>query len=471
MVKDKVNYRAQGPKTQLTRQPVSGRANDGGLRIGEMERDSIISHGASEFLKESMLVRGDEYYMAVCNKTGAVAIYNPEKNLMMSPMADGPIKFIDSLDGKDMNVEHITKYGRSFSVVRVPYVFKLFMQELQAINVKMAIITEDNVDQFDNLNFTNNISLLTHKSFEDTVSNINAIVDKFNNVTPIRFYSEPSLSLEKESPPYVQESPPYAQESHPYVPDSPPYAQESHPYVPDSPPYAQESHPYVPDSPPYAQESPPYAQESPPYAPESPVQLQKGDYVTLKGDPHIWKIFGIDANQALLNRRDEAQNKRIEIIANLAHIAKAEVQGGALYDVNDVVTFRGDYDKNRKWVVESIEKGFAVIKTDDTAGLTGGTNNKVVALSDIDHYVPPDTLTTLNAPAPSQPPIILNIVNGDGNKVQQASEPKNNTSEPKEPKDNTSNKEEDIFDKPMIKKPSENSSNVFSQGPLVVKKV
>ena len=162
MVKDKVNFRATGPRTQLTRQPVSGRANDGGLRIGEMERDSIISHGATDFLRESMLVRGDQFYMAVCNKTGGIAVYNPEKNLFLSPLADGPVKYADSLDGKTMNIEQITKYGRSFSIVRVPYAFKLFMQELQTMNIRMAIITEDNVDQFDSMNFSKNIDLLTN---------------------------------------------------------------------------------------------------------------------------------------------------------------------------------------------------------------------------------------------------------------------------------------------------------------------
>ena len=86
MVKDKINYRARGPRTVLTRQTVQGRANDGGLRIGEMERDGIIGHGAANFLQESMLVRGDEYYMAVCNVTGMLAIYNDSLKIFMSPV-------------------------------------------------------------------------------------------------------------------------------------------------------------------------------------------------------------------------------------------------------------------------------------------------------------------------------------------------------------------------------------------------
>ena len=156
MVKDKINYRARGPRTALTRQTVQGRANDGGLRVGEMERDCIISHGATRFLQESMLERGDDYCMAVCDLTGMVAIYNENKNLMLSPFADGPIKFSGTLD-EGMSVHNITKHGRSFSVVRVPYAFKLMLQELQTMNVQMRIVTENNIDQITSMSFSNNV--------------------------------------------------------------------------------------------------------------------------------------------------------------------------------------------------------------------------------------------------------------------------------------------------------------------------
>jgi len=150
MVKDKINYRARGPRTVLTRQTVQGRANDGGLRIGEMERDGIVAHGASKFIQESMLVRGDEYYMAVCNQTGSIAAYNESYDLFLSPMTDGPLKFTGTLDD-GLNIENVSRFGRSFSVLRVPYSFKLLMHELQTMNVSMRLVTSDNVDQLTSL--------------------------------------------------------------------------------------------------------------------------------------------------------------------------------------------------------------------------------------------------------------------------------------------------------------------------------
>lgn len=161
MVKDKINYRARGPRSVLTRQTVGGRANDGGLRIGEMDRDSIIAHGMAGFLRESMMVRGDQFKMAICNKSGTIAVYNESKNLFLSPIVDGPVKFVNNLEG-DLNIVPITRFGRSFSVVDVPYAFKLLYQELQTMNVQMRLITAENVDQLTTLMGNNdNIIKLT----------------------------------------------------------------------------------------------------------------------------------------------------------------------------------------------------------------------------------------------------------------------------------------------------------------------
>jgi DNA-directed RNA polymerase beta subunit len=63
IVKDKINFRERGPMTSLTRQPVQGRANEGGLRIGEMERDGVIANGLNMFETESMMIRGDGTYL------------------------------------------------------------------------------------------------------------------------------------------------------------------------------------------------------------------------------------------------------------------------------------------------------------------------------------------------------------------------------------------------------------------------
>ena len=177
MVKDKINYRARGPNQVLTRQPVQGRANDGGLRIGEMERDGVCAHGLAHFLNESFLVRGDEYYMAVCNKTGFISIYNEEKNLFLSPYSDGPIKFHTNPDGS-INLKNISKFGRSFSLLRIPYSFKLLIQELQVMNVQMRIITDENVDQLMSMSYSNNISKLLHKEGE-TKEEIETIIKDY----------------------------------------------------------------------------------------------------------------------------------------------------------------------------------------------------------------------------------------------------------------------------------------------------
>jgi DNA-directed RNA polymerase II subunit RPB2 len=130
-----------------------------------MERDGVLAHGMSYFLNESFMIRGDEYYMAICNKTGAIAIYNEVKNLFFSPFADGPVNFHTNPDGS-MNVQNISKFGRSFSILRIPYSFKLLIQELQTMNIQMRLITDENIDQMLSLSYSNNINEL----LQNTVS-------------------------------------------------------------------------------------------------------------------------------------------------------------------------------------------------------------------------------------------------------------------------------------------------------------
>ena len=181
MVKDKINYRARGPNTGLTKQPVQGRANDGGLRIGEMERDGVLAHGMSFFLNESFMTRADEYYIAVCNKSGTIAIYNESRNLFLSPYVDGPLKFHKNPDNS-LNIENISRFGRSFSILKVPYAFKLLIQELQVMNVQMRIITDQNIDQLMSMSYSNNILKLINTSKDDSSYNLQGLKLEINRL-------------------------------------------------------------------------------------------------------------------------------------------------------------------------------------------------------------------------------------------------------------------------------------------------
>lgn len=234
MVKDKINYRALGPRTVLTRQTVQGRANDGGLRIGEMERDGILAHGASAFLNESFLKRGDEYYMAVCNKTGTIAVYNNALNIFLSPFVDGPLQFTTTLDGK-MNVENVSRFGRSFSIVKIPYSLKLLIHELQVMNIQMRIITEDNIDQLMSMSYSNNINKLLKNDNPKIADLISSLAKELQYKASTR---QPYVP--KEKPEYPDFEKKY--EDPLFQPSSPSFGPE------DFPEYATGSPAYVPES-------------------------------------------------------------------------------------------------------------------------------------------------------------------------------------------------------------------------------
>ena len=132
MVNDKVHSRATGPMVSLTHQPAEGRSRAGGLRIGEMERDVLISHGATRLCKDRLFDVSDKYKVAVCKKCGMIAAFNDGKNNnKFYTNHDLRVHFCKTCDNKS-----------DFVHVDMPYANKLLFQELQTINVVPRIMTE-----------------------------------------------------------------------------------------------------------------------------------------------------------------------------------------------------------------------------------------------------------------------------------------------------------------------------------------
>jgi len=290
MVKDKINYRARGPITQMTRQPVHGRAKDGGLRVGEMDRDAIIAHGMSTFLQESMLERSDDYYMAICNKSGTIAIYNERTNLFLSPIADGPIKFNGELDGK-LNIENISKFGKDFSVVRVPYAFKLLMQELQTMNVAMRIITEDNVDQLTALSYSEEQFTLNtgYQSY-------NNLITEYKNITEEHIPGVKYATPQDDTSPFSPATPAFS----PHTPEGPAPTTAFSPHTPEGPAPTTAFSPHTPEGPAPIYGVSPHTPEGPApttaFSPKSPdVPLYKiAIIVPFRNQPVLQGIEGQD---------------------------------------------------------------------------------------------------------------------------------------------------------------------------------
>ena len=120
MVNDKQHSRSIGPMVNLTRQPAEGRSRDGGLRFGEMERDAMISHGASRFTKGRMYDASDKYHVHSCNKCGMIATYNDEMHIHICRTCEN---------------------RTDFSYVEIPYACKLLFQELLTMNIAPRLLT------------------------------------------------------------------------------------------------------------------------------------------------------------------------------------------------------------------------------------------------------------------------------------------------------------------------------------------
>ncbi len=120
MVANKMQSRARGPIQLLTRQPTEGKAKEGGLRLGEMEKDTFIAHGASLLLKERF--DSDRVVVPICEKSGLIGYFDARSNKLISPIY-----------GEDSTMTY----------VEMSYAFKLLLDELLSLGLYPKLELED----------------------------------------------------------------------------------------------------------------------------------------------------------------------------------------------------------------------------------------------------------------------------------------------------------------------------------------
>jgi DNA-directed RNA polymerase II subunit RPB2 len=304
MVEDKWNARAEGRKEQKTRQPTGGRGAQGGLRIGEMERDALVSHGVSGFLKESMMERADKAQIRICNGCGTVPIFNQKQSLFVCPLCDGPPRFIGATTNTLEILPTMERSSATTSIVEMPYATKLLGDELQTyLNMGMRILTAKSVSHLEQEVFTLPEGDLVKQALEKPLPQailVDTRVPKYEEAPkPVEDAEEDLFALghigtEEEQQEEQQQEEQQEQQVGPAFGLTPPYGgtpQESTTPQYRGTPEESTTPQYAPNTPqesttPQYGYTPPYAPNTPPYAPNAlPVlTLQQPVYIS-QGQP------------------------------------------------------------------------------------------------------------------------------------------------------------------------------------------
>ena len=124
MVMDKMHSRAKGPKAVLTRQPTEGRSREGGLRLGEMERDCLIAYGASQLMRERLMLSSDQHVVEICGKCGFTCFNQTCQRC--SKAGEGAGKAVK---------------------ITMPYSFHLLRMELESMCISTRVVVGDEFDR------------------------------------------------------------------------------------------------------------------------------------------------------------------------------------------------------------------------------------------------------------------------------------------------------------------------------------
>ncbi|KAL5564528.1 hypothetical protein UlMin_027692, partial [Ulmus minor] len=136
MVSDKFQVRSTGTVDQVTRQPIKGRKRGGGIRFGEMERDSMLAHGASYLLHDRLHTCSDHHIADVCSICGSIlttSFLQPPKRNVREIGGLPPVRASRKVTC------HACQTGRGMETVAMPFVFRYLAAELAAMNIKMTL--------------------------------------------------------------------------------------------------------------------------------------------------------------------------------------------------------------------------------------------------------------------------------------------------------------------------------------------